>query len=263
MPSSRQPVGRIKHEADRGDPGQGWRRRHRLRKAAEEKADGLHEHDAEAEGDEELVLVRAGIKVADDHQLHHRSDQHDEQRAGNDGDDEGARISVGDPASIAAQHEHCAVREIEDAERAVDDRQARRDQREKGAEYNAVENLRNKIGPVDHTVVRNRIVPHFRRSRRRPRGFYAWHPRHLATVNEPGRKKRRRRFAPWTRPILDSRPSPHYRCGEGQFVVVRNSRRDGSRTRPASASTARPEQLREPPSSPLCSSCPSAPCRGR
>ena len=136
-------------------PDQERRRRHRLRQAAEEEAHRLHEHDAEAEGDQQLVLVRAGIEVADDHPLHHHADQHDEQRAGNDGDDEGAGIGVGDPAGIAAEHEHRAVREIEDAERAVDDRQAGRDQRQKGAEHHAVEHLRNKIGPVDHAVVRN------------------------------------------------------------------------------------------------------------
>ena len=36
------------------------------------------------------------------------------------------RVGVGDPAGVAAEHEHRAVREVEDAERAVDDRQARR-----------------------------------------------------------------------------------------------------------------------------------------
>src|SRR5690348_5835550 len=44
---------------------------------------------------------------------------------------------------------------------------------------------------------------------------------------------------------------------------VRCSRPDGSRTRRASASAARPARPREPPSSPPCSSWPSAPCRGR
>ena len=99
------------------------RRRHRLRQAAEEKTHGLDEDDAETEGDEQLVLVRPRIEVTDDHALHHHADQHDEQRAGDDGDDEGAGIGVGDPAGIAAEHEHGAVREVEHAERAVDDRQ--------------------------------------------------------------------------------------------------------------------------------------------
>ena len=39
-------------------PTSAGRRRHRLRQAAEEEAHGLDEHDAEAEGDEQLVLVR-------------------------------------------------------------------------------------------------------------------------------------------------------------------------------------------------------------
>ena len=116
-------------------PTSGGRRRHGLRQAAEEKAHRLDEHDAEAEGHQQLVLVRPRVEVADDHPLHHHADQHDEQRAGDDGDDEGARIGIGDPAGVAAEHEHRAVREVEDAERAVDDGQAGGDQREQRAEH--------------------------------------------------------------------------------------------------------------------------------
>ncbi len=150
----RQAVGRIEHEAERGDPDQGGRGRNGLRQAAEEKAHGLHEHDAKAEGHQQLVLVRPGIEVADDHALHHHADQHDEQRTGDDGDDKGARIGIGDPAGVAAEHEHRAVGKVEDAERAVDDGQAGGDQRQKRPEHHSVEDLRDKIGPVDHAYVR-------------------------------------------------------------------------------------------------------------
>ena len=162
----RQAIGRIEHEADRRDADEARRRRHRLRKAAEDEADRFHEDDAEAEGDEELILGRAAVEVADDHALHHHADQHDEQRAGDDGGDERARIGVGDPAGVAAEHEHRAMREIQHAERAVDDGEARGDQRKKRAEHQPVETLRYEIRPVDHAVPkylsrrRSSVAPH-------------------------------------------------------------------------------------------------------
>ena len=62
-------------------PDQQRRRRHRLRQAAEEKTHGFDEDDAEPEGDEQLVLVRPRVEMADDHALHHHADQHDEKRS--------------------------------------------------------------------------------------------------------------------------------------------------------------------------------------
>ncbi len=133
-------------------PTKGRRRRDHLRQAAEEEADGLDEDDAETEGDEDLVFGRPCVEVPDDRPLHHHADQHDEQRARDHGDDERPRIAVGEPAGIAAQHEHRPVREVENAERAVNDRQAGRDQRKQRAEHQPVETLRNEIAPVDHDI---------------------------------------------------------------------------------------------------------------
>jgi hypothetical protein len=48
-----------------------------------------------------------------------------------------------------------AVRQIKDAECAVDDRQARGDQREQRAEYQAIETLRYEGGPIDHVVAQS------------------------------------------------------------------------------------------------------------
>src|ERR1700761_2541830 len=42
------------------------------------------------------------------------------------------------------------MREVEHAERAIDDGQARTDQRQQGSERQAVEELRNEIRPVNH-----------------------------------------------------------------------------------------------------------------
>ena len=98
--------------------------------------------------------MRAVVKVADDPALNRHADQHHEQGAGDDGDDERAGIGVGDPASVAAEHEHRAVREVQHAERAVDDGEARGDQREKRSQHQSVETLRYEIRPVDHGAVR-------------------------------------------------------------------------------------------------------------
>ena len=90
------------------------------------------------------------IKVADDHALDQHADEHHEQRARDHRNDEGFGVAVCDKAGVAAEHEHRAVREVEDTERAVDDRQARGNQRKQRAEHQPVEHLRNEISPIDH-----------------------------------------------------------------------------------------------------------------
>src|SRR3954468_16264940 len=45
------------------------------------------------------------------------------------------------------------MREVEHAERAVDDGQAGADQREQGAEREPVEKLRNEVGPTNHAMI--------------------------------------------------------------------------------------------------------------
>ena len=95
--------------------------------------------DADAEGDQELILRRAAVEVADDHQLDEAADHHQEQRAGDHRDDEGPGRLERHVAGIAAQHEHRAVRQVQHAERAVDDGQARADQRQQRARCQSVE----------------------------------------------------------------------------------------------------------------------------
>ena len=52
-----------------------------LRQAAEEEAHQLDDDDAEAERDQELVLGRPAVEMADDHPLHeHADDQHEQRR---------------------------------------------------------------------------------------------------------------------------------------------------------------------------------------
>jgi hypothetical protein len=65
-------------------------------------------------------------------------------------DEEGPRRLVRREAGIAAQHEHRAVREVQHAERAVDDRQPRTDQGQQCAKGQAVEELRKEVRPGEH-----------------------------------------------------------------------------------------------------------------
>ena len=88
------------------------------------KRTGFDEDDTETKCDEQLILGRPAVVVADECPLHHRANQHDEQGAGYHGDYEGVRIGIGKPARVATEHEHGAVCEVEDTKRTVDDRQA-------------------------------------------------------------------------------------------------------------------------------------------
>src|SRR2546421_569439 len=82
--------------------------------AAVEEADGLDDDHREAERDEELVLVRAAVEVADHHPLHHQPEHHEGERPGDHGDGERVRRLPSRVAGVAAQHEHGAVGEVED-----------------------------------------------------------------------------------------------------------------------------------------------------
>ena len=149
----RQPVGRIKHESERGDAGKQRRRRHQLRLTAENEAHELDKNDAETERHQKLIFMRPAVEMPDDDALHHDADDRHKQRPGDDGDDERSGIAVGDIAGVTAEHEHRTMREVQNAERAVDDGQARRDQRQQSAERQPVEQLRYEISPVDHGCV--------------------------------------------------------------------------------------------------------------
>ena len=110
-------------------------------------------HDREAERDEELVFERAAVEVADDDPLHQHADHQQEQRTRDHRDDERPGRLVRDVTRITTEHEHRAVREVQHAERAVDDRQPGADERKQRAEREAVEELRDEIGPGDHDAL--------------------------------------------------------------------------------------------------------------
>ena len=128
-------IGRIEHEAERGDA-------RRTAAAAAPVFDRLPKtsapvstkHDAEPEGDQKLVLVRAAVEMADDDALHHHADD----AAGTASPAITATMNepvglVRDIAGVAAEHEHRAMRQVQHAERAVDDGEAGADQRQQRA----------------------------------------------------------------------------------------------------------------------------------
>ena len=70
-------------------------------------------YDADAEGDQQLVFVRAGVEVADDDPFHHHADHQDEQRPRDNREDKQSGIGISNIAGVAAEHEHRAMREVE------------------------------------------------------------------------------------------------------------------------------------------------------
>src|SRR6185312_3995569 len=69
-------VGRIDEKPHRRHAGGPARRHHRLRQAAEDHPHQLDDDDADAEGDEQLVLRRPAVEMADDDQLDDPADNH-------------------------------------------------------------------------------------------------------------------------------------------------------------------------------------------
>jgi hypothetical protein len=143
----REAVRRIDHESERSDARRPTRRRHGFRQAAEEEADDLDVDDAQSERHEDLILVGPVIKMSDDDLLHRNAEEQHEARSRCDRDEVGAGILVSDDARIAANHEHRAVREVENAQSAIDDRQTGTQQRQQSAEHEPVECLRQEIRP--------------------------------------------------------------------------------------------------------------------
>src|SRR6478752_304131 len=92
--------------------------------------------------------------MPDDEALHDDADHPYEKRAGDHRGDERSRRLERYIARIATEHEHRAVREVQHAQRAVDDRESRADEGKQRAERQAVEQLRKEIGPSDHGSLR-------------------------------------------------------------------------------------------------------------
>src|ERR1700761_8259068 len=124
------------------------------------------------------------------------------------------------------------MREVEHAERAIDDRQARTDQSQQGSERQAVEELRNEIRPVNHE---NKSQ------------YPLYRPRLTSLSAAPTKTTSR---------------EGNTRDAESK-VSLRYSRRDYSRTHPASALNLRRARSRRYRNSLPCPSCPCPSCPSR
>src|SRR6185437_9209718 len=147
---------------------------------------------------------------------------------------DGERIGIleCDETGITAEHEHRAMREVEHAERAIDDGQAGADQRQQRSERQAIEHLRNEVRPVNHEN-KSQYPPV------RPK---------LTSLSAIPTKT-----APRENTTRDAKAK----------VSLRYSRRAYSRTHPASASDLRRARFRRCRNSLPCPSCPCPSCPSR
>ena len=111
--------------------------------AAEAEPHQLDHDDADAEGDQQLVFRRAAVEMPDKHQFDDAADHQQKERTRDHRDGERPGGVEGQVAGIAAEHEHRAMRQVQDAEGAVDDGQPRSDQRQQRARRQPVEQLRD------------------------------------------------------------------------------------------------------------------------
>ncbi len=110
--------------------------------AAEHRTHGLNQDDADAKGDQDLVLWRAMVEQSDhDPFYQHARDKHEQCPNGDPQEPRAGRLQHHEQG-IGAQHEQSAVSEVQHAEGAEDDGQATADQGEQRAECEAVECLR-------------------------------------------------------------------------------------------------------------------------
>ena len=100
------------------------------RVAAEQRAHGFHQHDAGAEGDQDLVLGRPAVEQPHHHTLDdHADEQHEDEHRGQSEEPRTGCVQH-DIGDIGADHEQRAVGEVQHAQGAKDDGQAAADQGE-------------------------------------------------------------------------------------------------------------------------------------
>lgn len=125
-----QPVARIDQEAEAGDAFAPGRHRDVQRIAAEQRAHRFHQHDAGAEGDQDLVLGRTLIEQPHDNALDDHADQQHEHEHHDEGEEPRAGGVQHHVGNVGADHEQRAMREVQYPQGAQDDGQSARDQGE-------------------------------------------------------------------------------------------------------------------------------------
>jgi hypothetical protein len=110
----------------------------------------LAEREGQPEGENQPVERLAPVQGPQGHDLGDRADDADDERGGDERDPEGVRETDHDEPRVGAQHVELAVGEVHDTEQPEDDRQAQREQSQRGPEDEAVQQLGQQYG---HDVV--------------------------------------------------------------------------------------------------------------
>ena len=126
------------------------RQRHPLAQAAEDVTDGLDHHDAESERDQDLIFLRPAIVEADQAALGRQPTSKSSSAPSASARDKRIPVAEHDECRIGAEHEHGAMGEIENAERAENDGKPAGNQRQQAAERDTVEGLREKLREGGH-----------------------------------------------------------------------------------------------------------------
>ena len=133
----------------------------RLRVAGEEEQRGIVDDDRQAERDEQDVLVLAVAEMADEGAIEQVS-----EGKGARGDDgqrdigvEPQRLSPEEKHRVHRQHEQAAVREVDDVQDAVDQREPDGDEHVDAAGHQAVDQPGEKDLRAQHAIVGRTAVP--------------------------------------------------------------------------------------------------------
>ena len=135
-----EPVPRIDHAEERD---RSLDRRHDPSHVpAEELTDDLPEGHGETEGHDEPVEWLATVERTERGHFGDRADRRDEERRRDQGDPEGVRQPDHGDARVGAEHVELPVGEVHHAEEPEDHREAQGQKPERGAEHDAVQELR-------------------------------------------------------------------------------------------------------------------------
>jgi len=110
------------------------------------------EHVDQAKGQQHLVEVVAVVEVAEQHFFQQQAKGHRQCRADHDGQGEAAQQASQRPGQVSAQHVEAAVREIDHAHDAEDQREARGQHEQQQPVLDAVEQLDEEVDEVHQNL---------------------------------------------------------------------------------------------------------------
>ncbi len=154
-----QPIERKRLVEDDDDAAQEIRDAGAERLHAPDQPDHLAQHHGEPEGEQQIgAAVAAAVEVAQQGPLEHHADEPDHDRRDHERDQEAAGEHVRRVADIGAEHENDAVREIDDAHDAEDQRQPTGDEEQDRGLRERIEALRQDEAEPIHRTLSVRLV---------------------------------------------------------------------------------------------------------